>query len=59
MSKPIHIAKSHHGMLHKALGIAQGQPISQAKLSMAKKSSDMHVREMATFAMNARGWDHK
>ncbi len=59
MSKPIHIAKSHHGMLHKALGVAQGQPISRAKLESAKNSSDAHVREMANFAINARGWDHK
>lgn len=55
----IRIKPSHKGDLHKALGIPQDKPIPEAKLDAAKRSSNAHVREMATFAKNARGFKHK
>jgi len=57
MSK-IHLNPAHKGDLHKALGIPQDKPIPEAKLDAAKSSSNAHVREMATFAKNARGFKH-
>ena len=54
----IHIKKSHEGRLHKALGVPAGEPIPAAKLAAAKKSSDPAIRKMATFADNAKGFDH-
>ncbi|TKI03568.1 hypothetical protein [Martelella alba] len=55
----INIKPSHEGMLHHALGIPEGQKIPVKKLEQAKKSFDPHMREMATFALNARGFVHK
>lgn len=54
----IHIKKSHRGLLHKNLGVAQGKPISASKLAKAKNSKSAAVRKRATFAQNARGWTH-
>lgn len=54
----IHIKKSHEGRLHKALGVPEGQPIPAAKLAAAKKSSDPAIRKEATFAINAKGFNH-
>jgi len=55
----IKIKKSHKGLLHKDLGVPAGKPIPSAKLAAAKKSSDPAERKRATFAENAKKWNHK
>ncbi len=54
----INIKPSHEGRLHRALGVPEGQPIPAAKLAAAKKSSDPAIRKEATFAINAKGFNH-
>lgn len=54
----IHIKKSHEGRLHRALGVPEGQPIPAAKLQAAKNSPSAAVRKEATFAINAKGFNH-
>jgi hypothetical protein len=54
----IKIKKSHEGLLHKNLGVAQGKPIPSGKLASAKNSPDPAVRKRATFAENAKHWKH-
>lgn len=54
----IHIKKSHHGLLHKNLGVAQGHKIPAKALTKAKHSSNPAVRKRATFAINAKKWHH-
>lgn len=54
----IHIKASHKGLLHKNLGVASGKPIPAAKLAKAKNSSSAAVRKRATFAENAKHWNH-
>lgn len=49
------IKPSHKGRLHEALGVDGAIPLSQ--LMAAKDSSDPHIREMATYAVNARRWN--
>lgn len=46
------------GGLHRALGIAEDKPISEAKLSAAEKSSNPHIKKMAVFARTMRSWKH-
>ena len=36
-----------------------GGKVTQACINRAKKSKDPKVRKMATFAANARKWNHK
>ncbi|HFO0796447.1 TPA: hypothetical protein ACHINJ_002846 [Enterobacter roggenkampii] len=55
----INIKPSHEGDLHRALGVPQGENIPVKKLEQAKQSSDPHLRQMANFAINARGFVHK
>lgn len=55
----IKIKASHKGLLHEDLGVASGKPIPEKKLEAAKNSSDPAVRKRATFAENAKHWDHK
>jgi hypothetical protein len=50
------IDPAHKGRLHSALGIKG--PLSLGALMRAKDSSNPHIREMATYAVNARGWKH-
>ena len=52
------IQPSHKGRLHRALGVPEGQPIPAAKLATAKASPNPHMRQMATFAENAKGFAH-
>jgi hypothetical protein len=52
----IHIKKSHKGLLHKDLGVPQGQKIPASKLAAAKNSSNPAERKRATFAANAKEW---
>lgn len=54
----IHIKPSHKGELHRDLGVPQGQPIPAAKLAAAKKSKNPKIRRRATFAENAKGFNH-
>ena len=54
----IKIKPSHKGLLHKSLGIKQGEKIKLSSLVKAKHSSSPAVRKRATFAMNARKWHH-
>ncbi len=55
----IHIKPSHKGLLHKKLGVPQGKPIPAAKVAQAKNSPDAATRKEATFAQNAKTWNHK
>jgi len=52
----IKIKPSHKGLLHKDLGVPQGEKIPAAKLAKAKNSSNPAVRKRATFAQNAKKW---
>ncbi len=54
----IHIKPSHEGRLHKNLGVPAGEPIPAKALAKAKNSSDPTVRKRATFAENAKKWNH-
>lgn len=55
----IRIKPSHRGMLHEDLGVPEGQKIPAGKLAAAKRSSDPAVRKRATFAANAKTWNHR
>lgn len=57
-TKPIRIKKQNKGKLHRALGAPSDEPIPEAKLLAAKKSKSAAVRKEATFAENARHWNH-
>jgi hypothetical protein len=48
----IHINPRHKGLLHKELGVPQGQKIPEAKLEAAKHSSNPAERKRANFAIN-------
>jgi hypothetical protein len=52
----IEIKKSHRGLLHRDLGVKEGEKIPAGKLAAAKNSSDPAERKRATFAANARKW---
>src|ERR1700689_3502323 len=54
----IHIKASHKGLLHKDLGVPPRQKIPASKLASAKRSSNPAVRKRATFAENAKKWNH-
>lgn len=48
------IKPSHKGLLHRDLGIPEGQPIPISKLEAAKHSKDPAIRRRANFAINFR-----
>ena len=52
----IKIKPSHKGLLHRKLGVPQGQKIPASKLAAAKRSSSPAERKEATFATNAKKW---
>jgi hypothetical protein len=54
----IHIKPSHKGLLHKKLGVPQGEKIPAGKLSSALHSPSPALRKEANFARNAKGWAH-
>ena len=54
----IAIKPSHRGLLHKELHVSTGKTIPLAKMLKAKNSSDPAERKRATFAINARKWNH-
>jgi hypothetical protein len=56
----IHLKESHAGLLHKNLGIKQGEHIPTSTLEERMKSeTDPAVRRRLNFAINARKWHHK
>lgn len=57
-SKPINIKPSHEGLLHKSLGVKQGQKIPVAAEQKAANSSNPVLAKRAQFALNARKWNH-
>jgi len=51
----------HHlrkGGLHKALHVAEGEPIPAAKLEAGKHSTNEHIRHMSNFAATMKGFKH-
>lgn len=54
----IHIKPSRKGLLHKELGVPQGQPIPASKLEAAAHSSNPAERKRAQFAINAKKFNH-
>ena len=54
----IHINPRHKGLLHKELGVPQGQPIPAGKLEAAAHSSNPAERKRAQFAINAKKFKH-
>jgi hypothetical protein len=52
----IKIKPSHRGLLHKNLGVPEGEPISTEKLEKAKKGASKAVKKRIVFAENARKW---
>lgn len=55
---PIEIKPSHKGLLHRDLGVPQGQPIPESRLEAARNSPDPKVRRRAVFAENAKKFNH-
>ena len=53
----IHIKKSHRGLLHKNLGVAQGEKIPASKLKV-KSTDSPAVKKRKIFAQNAKKWHH-
>lgn len=60
MPVPGPIKPSHRGLLHRKMGIPQGQKISIADLmhekSKARKTHDPALMKQTTYAINARHW---
>jgi hypothetical protein len=54
----IHIKKSRKGLLHKKLGVPQGQKIPAGRLQQALDSASGSERKEAQFAENAKKWKH-
>jgi hypothetical protein len=54
----IRIKPSHKGLLHEKLGVPEGKPIPAGKIARAKDSSSPALRKEATFAANAKRWNH-
>lgn len=52
----IHIKASHKGLLHKDLGVPEGEKIPAAKMERAKADASPAERKRITFAENARHW---
>ena len=52
----IHIKESHKGLLHKDLGVPQGQKIPASKIESATHSSNPVLKKRAVFAENAKKW---
>ena len=55
----IKIKESHKGLLHKKLGVPQGERIPAKKLEKAAHSPSSALRKEANFAKNAKAWKHK
>lgn len=53
----IKIKPSHKGLLHKDLGVPQGQPIPVIKLQKRKQNASPAVKKRIVFAENAKKWN--
>jgi hypothetical protein len=51
-------AQIKKGVLHRALGVPEDQPIPEAKLEEAKRSKDPQLRRMAHRAETLQGLNH-
>lgn len=51
---PIHLNPKHKGLLHRELGIPEGQKIPIARIKSAEHSSDPAERKRAYFADSAK-----
>lgn len=56
---PIHIKKSHEGLLADDLNIPEGKPIPLSAIKDKLKSAGPKVKKRLIFAENSRHWDHK
>jgi hypothetical protein len=59
MALGIHIKPSHQGLFHKDMGKKEGAPITSADIAKGKRSENPAERKRATFAANARKWNHR
>jgi hypothetical protein len=59
MAKGGKIGHIKKGALHKELGVPEGKKLTSKELSKAKHSESPLERKRATFAENAKHWDHK
>lgn len=50
--KAVKIKPSHKGLLHKKLGVPEGEKIPESKIAAAKNSKSPALRKEATFAQN-------
>ena len=50
--------KLKKGAFHKWLGKDEDEPITTTDIQKGLNSDDAHVRKMAQFAKNAKGWKH-
>lgn len=48
--------KLHHGALHRALGIPEGEPIPMEKKQEAANSKNPHMAAMGRMAVAMHGW---
>jgi hypothetical protein len=55
---PIKIKPSRKGLLHKKLGVPQGENIPAGKLREALNSASAATRKEAQFAKNAKEFEH-
>lgn len=55
----IEIKSSHKGLFHKDVGKKPGARITEADIRKGKESSNPAERRRATFAENAKHWNHK
>ena len=57
MSKSgVKIKPSHKGLLHKELGVPEGQKIPSKKLNAAAKNASPAEKKRIVFAQNAKHW---
>jgi len=56
---PIDSSDIKKDALHKELGVPTDKKIPDAELQAAKNSSDPKERKRATFALNAKKWNHE
>ena len=57
--KKIEIKASHKGLLHKDLGVKQGEKIPDKKLRAAEKTASPAEKKRIVFAENAKKWNKK
>ena len=55
--RPIHIKKSHIGLLHKNMGVPKGQSLGMADLEHAEQGASPAMMKRLIFTENAKGWN--